>query len=220
MGNCNVNWKKVSTLFLDMDGTLLDLQFDNYFWRDHLPAYIARVQNRDTHQVTQELLERYKHMRGTLDWYCLEYWQNDLSIDIMRLKRELTPKICFRPSAEIFLTWAKEQPFDVVLLTNSHRWGLELKFSTLDIAHYFDRVISSHDYQVPKERRQFWDLLANDSQYDYSKSLLIDDNEAVLTTANSIGVEQLLSIRWPDSLSTQPNESKYAQVHDFRELML
>ena len=33
-----VNWNKIDTILLDMDGTLLDLYFDNYFWREHVPT--------------------------------------------------------------------------------------------------------------------------------------------------------------------------------------
>ena len=28
-----LNWQEIKTVLLDMDGTLLDLHFDNYFWR-------------------------------------------------------------------------------------------------------------------------------------------------------------------------------------------
>src|SRR5688572_6670841 len=32
-----IDWNAVDTVLLDMDGTLLDLHFDNYFWLTHLP---------------------------------------------------------------------------------------------------------------------------------------------------------------------------------------
>ncbi|KEP73664.1 nucleotidase, partial [Microbacterium sp. SUBG005] len=33
----NIDWQAVDTVLLDMDGTLLDLAFDNYFWQKLVP---------------------------------------------------------------------------------------------------------------------------------------------------------------------------------------
>ncbi|MCP4043692.1 MAG: haloacid dehalogenase, partial [Gammaproteobacteria bacterium] len=32
-----INWNSIHTVLLDMDGTLLDLHFDNQFWLEHVP---------------------------------------------------------------------------------------------------------------------------------------------------------------------------------------
>jgi hypothetical protein len=32
-----INWKEIDTVLLDMDGTLLDLNFDNHFWKEFVP---------------------------------------------------------------------------------------------------------------------------------------------------------------------------------------
>ena len=32
-----IDWTRIDTILLDMDGTLLDLGFDNFFWREHVP---------------------------------------------------------------------------------------------------------------------------------------------------------------------------------------
>ncbi len=33
----DIAWQEVDTVLLDMDGTLLDLAFDNYFWQTLVP---------------------------------------------------------------------------------------------------------------------------------------------------------------------------------------
>ena len=32
-----LDWTSIDTVLLDMDGTLLDLRFDNWFWQEHVP---------------------------------------------------------------------------------------------------------------------------------------------------------------------------------------
>lgn len=32
-----IAWKEIDTVLLDMDGTLLDLNFDNHFWKEFVP---------------------------------------------------------------------------------------------------------------------------------------------------------------------------------------
>ena len=36
-----IDWDNIDTVLLDMDGTLLDLAFDNWFWQRHVPEQYA-----------------------------------------------------------------------------------------------------------------------------------------------------------------------------------
>ena len=36
-----VDWESVDTVLLDMDGTILDLRFDNWFWLELIPRRYA-----------------------------------------------------------------------------------------------------------------------------------------------------------------------------------
>lgn len=40
----NIDWQAVDTVLLDMDGTLLDLAFDNYFWQKLVPETYGEQQ--------------------------------------------------------------------------------------------------------------------------------------------------------------------------------
>ncbi len=67
-------------MLLDMDGTLLDLHFDNHFGLSLVPAELSRQRNLNS-QATQALVESsYDKVFGTLDWYYLNYWKSDISV--------------------------------------------------------------------------------------------------------------------------------------------
>ncbi len=52
----NVDWSQVDTVLLDMDGTLLDLHFDNRFWNEHLPRCYAQARGLDEAAARAELM--------------------------------------------------------------------------------------------------------------------------------------------------------------------
>ena len=45
-------WHAIDTVLLDMDGTLLDLHYDNHFWMEHLPQRYAEL-----HGVSRAMAE-------------------------------------------------------------------------------------------------------------------------------------------------------------------
>ncbi|MCK4586177.1 MAG: haloacid dehalogenase, partial [Gammaproteobacteria bacterium] len=59
-----IDWKKIKTVLLDMDGTLLDLHFDNHFWLEHMPRRFAEAKGVALEDARAELLSRYKEVEG------------------------------------------------------------------------------------------------------------------------------------------------------------
>jgi FMN phosphatase YigB (HAD superfamily) len=98
-----LHWSEIDTVLLDMDGTLLDLHFDNYFWQTHLTRRYAELHGVAPAEADQLLAARYRQTAGTLDWYCLDFWSRELKLDIPQLKREIEHLIAVHPHAEDFL---------------------------------------------------------------------------------------------------------------------
>ena len=98
-----LNWKSIDTVLLDMDGTLLDLHFDNHFWLEHMPACYARHHGQSVDWAKAELYPMMQAIQGQLEWYCLDYWTRELGLPIVELKREIAHLISLRPDADLFL---------------------------------------------------------------------------------------------------------------------
>ncbi|MAK91011.1 MAG: haloacid dehalogenase [Oceanospirillaceae bacterium] len=212
------DWQQIDTVLLDMDGTLLDLHFDNYFWLDHVPAQYAAHHGLSEEEALAELNKSFVGLRGTLNWYCLDYWTELTGLPIADLKRDVQDKIGFRPHVKDFLQRLRDMGKRTVIVTNAHRYSVDLKMEHTGLDQLVDCVISSHDYQEPKESQAFWDHLASNETFDPARTLLIDDSEAVLESAARWGIGWLLAIYHPDSQKPPKTDGRFPGVNHFDEL--
>ena len=215
-----IDWKQIDTVLLDMDGTLLDLNFDNHFWKEFVPLKFAQQKGISKALAKQQLEPQFKSMEGKLEWYCLDYWSNTLQLDIAGLKAEISGLISVLPHVTEFLEKLQQSSQKVLLVTNAHRDSLGLKMEKTCLQPFFDDIISSHDLGFPKEHPDFWNLLQQ--QYPFAKqtTLLIDDSMAVLNSARLFGIAHLISVSKPDSNQPKKNITGYPAIEDFRELMI
>jgi len=214
-----INWNKINTVLLDMDGTLLDLNFDNHFWKEFVPLKFAEKHGLSVATAKQQLEPRFKSMEGKLEWYCLDYWSSDLQLDIAGLKAEISGLIAVLPHVVEFLEKMQQSPQKVILVTNAHRNSLQMKMEKTCLQVFFDDIISSHDLGFPKEHADFWGLLQQQLGFEKNSTLLIDDSLAVLDSARQFGIGHLLSVSKPDSKLPKKDTGDYQAIEDFRELM-
>jgi len=212
-------WAEIDTVLLDMDGTLLDLHFDNHFWLEYLPQRYAEHHGVTRAQAEAELLPLFREHAGQLNWYCTDFWSRELKLSVRELKREVAELIALRPDADTFLAALRQAGKRVALITNAHRDSLSLKLERVELAPYFDRLISSHDYGFPKEDQQFWLALQQDFGFDPARSLFIDDSLPILRSARRFGVAHLLAVREPDSRKGPKDTEEFAAVEDYRQLL-
>lgn len=211
-------WTDIDSVLLDMDGTLLDLHFDNHFWLEHLPQRYAELHGISRTAAEAELLPLFQEHAGKLSWYCTDFWSRELNLSVRDLKREVAHLIALRPAADTFLTALRAAGKRVVLITNAHRDSLSLKLERVELAPYFDRLISSHDYGFPKEDQQFWFALQQEFPFAPARSLFIDDSLPILRSARQFGIGHLLAIRQPDSRKAAKDTEEFAAVDDYRQL--
>jgi 5'-nucleotidase len=213
-----IEWDNIETVLLDMDGTLLDLHFDNYFWLHYVPECYAKDNKLSFKQAYDELISRYKKVEGTIDWYCVDYWTKELKLDIAILKEQVSHLIQLHPHVLEFLDWLKKQGKNRVLVTNAHQKSLDIKLKKTPLGEYLDQVITAHDLGLPKEDSAFWDKLQTQISFDPKTTLFIDDNITVLKSAQNYGIKYLLAITKPDSTQNEKDISEFQSVNYFSQV--
>lgn len=214
-----INWSTIHTVLLDMDGTLLDLHFDNYFWQEHVPQRYAEKHQLDLSATHEFLSAKFKAAEGTLNWYCVDYWSVELGLDIPLLKQEIEHLIAVHPTVVEFLTALKRAGKHTALVTNAHGKSLQIKMRRTKLGPYFDQIISSHELGLPKEDVRFWDKLQHRLPFESKHTLLIDDSLPVLRSAQHYGIAHLLAVYKPDTRRPDKDVGEFIALRNFAEIM-
>lgn len=214
-----IAWQNIDTVFLDMDGTLLDLNFDNHFWQEFVPLRYAERNGLGVDEAKILLAPRFRAMEGRLEWYCLDYWSEQLELDIAAMKQEIAGLIGVLPHVVEFLDAVRLAGKKRVLVTNAHHKSLGLKMEKTRLQGFFDRIVSSHDFGAPKENPDFWRSLAEAMPFSNERTLLADDSLPVLRSARAFGIRHLVAIRKHDTSKPARHISEFPAIEDFREMM-
>ncbi|WP_372881170.1 GMP/IMP nucleotidase [Psychromonas sp.] len=210
---------EVDTVLLDMDGTLLDLHYDNHFWQEYVPSQYAHQSDLPFMEAKHHVFTQYSKVTGSLNWYCYDYWSATLGLDIHQLQHQTKHKIQLRSDTLWFLEYLKRLNKRVILLTNAHRSGIDLKMQVCGISAYFEAIVSSHDYRVAKENVKFWQQVAKLHSIDFKRSLFIDDSEKILLVAQQAGVAHLCGIKKPDSEKPEQEMQFFRTIKLFSDLL-
>lgn len=212
-------WSEIDTVLLDMDGTLLDLHFDWHFWMTFIPQKYAEKTGLSLEQAQSYIEEKIHSQTGTLNWYCLDYWQAQLNLPIAELKRELKHLIQTHPEVIAFLSQLRKLNKHIVMVTNAHRDSLSLKLEMTEIGDYFDCILSSHDYGIPKENTAIWQKIHQTYPFDPARTLLIDDNLTALRSAKEFGVGHLLAAIHVSPQLEKVDPAEFDYFENFNQIM-
>lgn len=214
----SIDWSNIETVLLDMDGTLLDLHYDDYFWTEYLPQEYARIKHLTLQEAKSQLYPRFKAMEGKLEWYSTDFWSEELQMNIPALKAEVSHLIAIHDGVIEFLHTARKVGKTIKLVTNAHPDVLALKMHHTQLENLFDAIISSHEFKLPKENPEFWHRLVEQHRFDPEHTLFIDDSISVLKSAQNYGIKYLLSIEKPSSQKPARTENEFIMLKSFREL--
>jgi HAD superfamily hydrolase (TIGR01509 family) len=213
-----LDWSAIDTVLLDMDGTLLDLRFDNWFWQELIPRRFAAVNGLTEAAARAHLEPKFRAAKGTIQWYCIDYWTCELGLDIAAMKRASLAHVSFLPGAEEFLSKLQAIGKRRILVTNAHPMTLAIKNERVDLTRYFDASYSTHPFAAPKEDAAFWPRLIAKEPFIPGRTLFVDDSLAVLDAAHRFGIAQVCAVRLPDSGRPPQKTGNYAAVDRVADL--
>ncbi|MGD8207285.1 MAG: GMP/IMP nucleotidase [Thiohalocapsa sp.] len=213
------DWDSIDRVFLDMDGTLLDLNYDNHFWLEHVPRRYAQKCGLSLQQAKAMLMPKYRRIQGTLEWYCIDHWSRELGLDIALLKSEVEHLIAVHPHVIDFLDALGRGGKRRVLVTNAHQKSIALKMERTRLGGHLDRVICAHDLALAKEAPGFWERVMDTEPFDRARTLFVDDNLDVLRAARAFGFRHLLAVSAPDSRKPARGIDEFPAVAHFKELL-
>ncbi len=215
----NFSWSEIDTILLDMDGTLLDKYFDDHFWEEYVPQIFARTHKLSPKDAKTALMERYRKVESTLQWCDLDYWSEQLGLNIPQMKCDIDHLIKIHPYVITFLEYVKSINKHVCLVTNAHPKTLNIKMHKTGIAHHFDSIVCAEEIGCAKEQPEFWQKLEDHLQYDKQRTLLADDTAKVLHSANQYGMGFLVFVARPSSKNGVVFSPDYPSITYFNELI-
>ncbi|ABE53519.1 HAD-superfamily hydrolase subfamily IA, variant 3 [Shewanella denitrificans OS217] len=214
------DWNTIDTVLLDMDGTLLDLHFDTHFWLTLVPQQLSQQRNIHLHAAKTLVEQAYKKVQGTLEWYCLDYWQQALGLDILTLHYSIAERIQLRQDSMPFLQALGAANKKRILFTNAHPKSLSLKLEHTELASGLDAILSSHETGYPKEHPEFWRHGLAKFNLDPARCLFIDDSEVILAASRRAGIGHQLGIMNPDSKKPNKRFSDFPAIDDYHLLLM
>ena len=214
-----IDWNLIDTVLLDMDGTLLDRHFDDHFWLDHVPMRYAQKNGMSRADARDKLHRLFRSQENTLNWTNLDYWSDQLGLDIPVLKEELNHLIAVHPFVTEFLQFLRQHGKGIYLVTNAHSKTLALKMRQTCIGHHFDGIVSAHDLGLPKEDPAFWGKLQERIPFTPERTMLGEDSETNLGTAELFGIRYLIHVGRYSSQSAPAISDRFHTIHYFSELV-
>ncbi|MCL2760350.1 MAG: HAD-IA family hydrolase [Desulfuromonadales bacterium] len=213
------SWDNIDTVLLDMDGTILDRRFDDYFWLEHVPMRYAEKNSSPLAATKETLYAMYKSQENSLNWTDLDYWSSQLGMDIPLLKREVDHLIAVHPFVIDFLLFLRRNRKKIHLVTNAYGKTVNLKMEKTGLTPYFDTIVSAHDLNIPKEDVAFWKRLNNKIDYNPARTMLGEDSETNLSTAREYGINYLFFISRSSSLLKPKPSAEFNSIETFGELL-
>jgi 5'-nucleotidase len=215
----SIDWNRIDDVLVDMDGTLLDRHFDNFFFEEELPRRYAALQGLSFEASRSRLMAMYRSVEGELAWTDLHYWSDRVGIDVVAMHKELDHMIGFLPGAEGFLREVRARGKRIIVVTNAHQTGVAVKSAKTGLSRYVDRIVDAFEVGYLKMRPEYWPACRRLLKFDPLRSLYIDDDECCLHAAKQYGIGAIIHSAKSSSQLPAVYSASFASVERLSTLL-
>ena len=189
-----IKLNSTTAILLDLDGVILNLEYDIKFWESWLPDQVANQSNRILEEIKAEIQAEIDIQKGTLNFYDLNYWDNLLNVDCMKIIKEQEEKCSYLEGSYEALQRLSTLNNRMHIVTNGDPRVQEYKAETQNFLEFFDSIFYSMRAGYPKEEKEFWALARHNLNLDFEDAIFIDDDFKVITAAAKAGIKQVIWI--------------------------
>lgn len=215
-----LNWNAIDTVLFDLDGTLIDLHLDAYFWTELVPKVYAEKYQLSAYESQQQLHRLYKEIEHSMQWYDVDHWAVQLQLPIRDMLRKHAMNTQVRSGVYPLLRRLREMGKQLIILTDSHPFSMQVKMDNCELSDYFDHLVSSHQFQKPKMHSELWHILYQTYQLNPNRTLLLDDLETVLDQAKQNGLAYTIGIEKPHSQMPTKTFLRHRSIDHFKRLWM
>ena len=189
-----VKLNSTTAILSDLDGVILNLEYDIKFWELWLPEHVASQSNQNLEEIKTKIQAEIDAQRGTLNFYNLNYWDDLLNVDCMEIIRKQEEKCSSLQGSYKALQRLSTLKNTKYILTNGDPRAQEYKAETQNFLEFFDSIFYSMQTGYSKEQKEFWALARHNLNLDFEDAIFIDDDFKVVTAAIKAGIKQVVWI--------------------------
>ena len=190
----------IDYILLDIDGVILDQDFDNKFWQDFVPNEYAIKNKLDIKKAKLLFQKESDKTKGSIDWYDLQYWEKKFDLDLIAIAKNYADEISLLPKSLETIKKLKKTK-KIIYLTNCDPRLVRVKDEVCNFLQYADGWLSSIEINSIKENIWYWRHAVQTFQLIPQRCLFVDDNYEIVMQAKNAGISSLHAIQPTKSIN-------------------